>query len=133
MANGRFDAWAVAMWASTAPVISSATLKAALIDSADVTVSTATHDFWNDISVGSVATATLGSKTTTTGTFDAADTTMTAVSGDTAEVVVIYDDTGNAATSQLMLYFDTFTSGMPVTPNGGDITLQWNGAGIASI
>jgi hypothetical protein len=37
------------------------------------------------------------------------------------------------STSPLALLFDTFGSGMPVTPNGGDIVVQWNVSGIFTI
>jgi hypothetical protein len=107
------------------------TIKAVLIDTGTYTYSAA-HDFYNDLS-GVVGTAvTLGTKSTTGGTFDAADSTFTAVSGATVEAIVIFKDTGNTATSPLIAYIDT-GSGLPVTPNGGDITVVWNGSGIFSI
>jgi len=56
---------------------------------------------------------------------DAADVTYTAVTGDPSEAVVVYKDTGVEGTSQLIAYIDTAT-GLPVTPNGGDITIQWD-------
>ena len=60
------------------------------------------------------------------GVFDANDVTFAAVSaGAVAEGVVIYKDTGSAATSPLIAYIDTIT-GFPVTTNGGDITIQWD-------
>ena len=62
------------------------------------------------------------------GVADAADTTFTSVSGDTVEAIVLYKDTGDAATSPLIAYIDTAT-GLPLTPNGGDVTITWdNGA-----
>jgi hypothetical protein len=67
----------------------------------------------------------LASKTTTLGVFDAADITLTAVTGDPCEVVIVYKDTGADATSNLIAVFGTGT-GLPVTPNGGDITIQWD-------
>lgn len=69
---------------------------------------------------------TLGSKSVTAGVFDAGDVTYTAVTaGDTSEGVIIYKDTGSAATSPLLLYIDTIT-GFPLATNGGDITIQWD-------
>ncbi|CQA05857.1 Bacteriophage protein [Mycobacteroides abscessus] len=47
---------------------------------------------------------------------------MTGLSG---EAVVIFKDTGTAGTSRLIFYLDT-ASGLPVTPNGGDINIKWN-------
>ena len=42
--------------------------------------------------------------------------------------MVIYQDTGDVNTSRLIAFIDTAT-GLPVTPNGGDIVVEWsNGA-----
>lgn len=105
-------------------------IKCVLIDVADYTVNLATDDFLDDIPVAArVATSgNLASKTSTAGVADAADVTFTAVTGDVSEALVIYKDTGTAATSQLIAYIDTAT-GLPVTPNGADVLVTWdNGA-----
>lgn len=106
---------------------SSDDIKVVLVDAADYTVSISTHEFLSDItSGGRVATSgNLSSKTTTAGVADAADVTFSAVTGDVSEALVIYKDTGSAATSPLIAYIDTAT-GLPVTPNGGDITVAWD-------
>jgi len=110
------------------------TIKAALIDHGTDTPNVTTDDFYNDISaglVGSLSSA-LTSKTIGTvaaGVFDADNVTFTAVSGNSVESVNLLKDTGNTATSDLIAYFDTGT-GLPVTPNGGDITVTWNASGI---
>ena len=101
-----------------------------LIDAADYTVNLAVDDFLNDIpGAARVATSgSLGSKTSTAGVADAADVTFTAVTGDVSEAIVIYKHTGTETTSQLIAYIDSAT-GLPVTPNGGDIVVAWdNGA-----
>ena len=111
-----------------------ATVKVTLGDSADATPTVATHDFYNDISAGEVAAATLASKTTTGGVFDSADPTFSAATGDQSEWVVVWVDTGGASsTDPLVAYYDTFSSGMPVTPNGGDIVLNVNASGFFSL
>jgi hypothetical protein len=105
-------------------------IKCVLVDSADYTLDLANHDFLDDIAVGArVATSgNLASKSTTGGVFDAADVTITTVSGDQFEYIIIYKDTGTASTSNLIACIDTAT-GLPCTPNGGDITITWdNGA-----
>lgn len=105
-------------------------IKIVLVDAADYTVNLATHEFLSDIVVGGrVATSgNLTGKTTTAGVADASDVTLTAVTGDPSEALVIYKDTGVAATSPLIAYIDTAT-GLPVTPNGGNINIVWdNGA-----
>jgi hypothetical protein len=112
-----------------------AVIKVALVDSGVYTVNLATHDFVNDIASLISTTAALGSKTVTAGVADSADTSFTAVTGAQSEALVIFQSsavTGGAdvATSaqRLIAYIDTAT-GLPVTPNGGDITVTWdNGA-----
>jgi hypothetical protein len=55
------------------------------------------------------------------------------VTGNSAEALVFYIDTGTAATSRLVSYIDSGFSGLPVTPNGGDITLSFNASGIFAL
>jgi len=98
-------------------------IKLALIDNADYTVNLSTHDFFNDVATdltpsgGSDAlvaiSGNLASKTATAGVADAADVTLTAVSGDVSESLVIFKDSGAVATSQLICYIDSAT-GLPV-------------------
>jgi len=109
------------------------TLKMALIDTNDYTYSAA-HDYWDDASAGVVGTPTaIGSPTTTSGTLDGADVTFSAVTGDPSEAVIVFLDTGTASTSPLVCYIDSGASGLPVTPNGGDITVTLNASGILSL
>ena len=108
------------------------TIKVALVDTGTYTYSAA-HQYYSSVS-GVVGTpATLASKTVTNGTFDAADVTFSAVSGATVEAIIIYKDTGSAATSPLIAYIDSASSGLPVTPNSGDINVVWSGSGIFSL
>lgn len=106
------------------------TIKAVLLDAADYTPNMATDDNLDDVPSGArIGTPqTLGSKTVTSGVADAADITFPTVTGDQAEYLLIYKHTGTESTSRLIALIDTAT-GLPVTPNGGDITVQWdNGA-----
>jgi hypothetical protein len=106
---------------------SSGNVKAVLVDSADYTYSAA-HQFLSDVpAVARVATSgNLTTKTFTAGVFDADDISFAAVTGDQSEIIIIYIDTGSAATSRLMLFIDTASSGLPVTPNGGAINVAWD-------
>ena len=102
------------------------TIKAALVDTAVYTVNLATHQFYSSVSSAVVGTPqTLGTKTVTAGVADAADVTYTSVTGASCEAIVIYKDTGVAGTSPLIAYIDTATN-LPVTPNGGNIVIQWD-------
>lgn len=108
-----------------------------LVDTLDYAVNLATHQFLSDVTLaGRVATsAALGTITVTNGVADAADVTFSAVTGDPSEALVIYQHAltvGGAALAEtaarLVAYIDTAT-GLPVTPNGGDIAVAWdNGA-----
>lgn len=117
------------------------TIKALFVDHADDTPDPAVDDAINDIAsaarVPALASApSLASKTigvVAAGTLDAADTLFTALTGDQVESLLILKDSGTEATSPLLAFFDTFTSGMPLTPNGGDATVQWNALGIWQI
>lgn len=110
-------------------------IRAILIDSADDTIAINTDQDLADIAAGArVATVALTGEAVTTSsntaTLDAADPTWPTVTGDQSEQVVLYKHTGTESTSLLCVFFDTFTSGMPITPNGGDIQLQFNASGI---
>lgn len=130
MANTLYPKWKEAVLNGGTNVALSGTVKVTLVDLADYTYNAA-HDFIDDVPSGArVATATLGTKTYTNGVFDAADSTFTAVTGDQSEALVIWIDTGVESTSRLVAFFDTGVTGLPVTPNGGDITVTWNGSGI---
>lgn len=109
-------------------------VRAILIDSADYTYSAA-HDFLDDVPAGArvkVSTA-LQNTTVTSGLFDADDITLSAVTGDVSEAVIIYVHTGTESTSRLVLYIDSGVTGLPATPSGGDIALAWNASGIAQL
>jgi len=109
-------------------------IKAVLVDLTDYTF-VSSHEFLSDVAVaGRVATSgNFASKTFTNGTFDAADVTFTAATGDQSEALIVFIDTGTPATSRLIAFFDTGVTGLPVTPNGGDINVVWNASGIFTL
>jgi hypothetical protein len=102
-------------------------IRVILIDEADDTIDLALdQDLADRAALARVATSTaLTSKTTTAGVADAADVTWSSVTGDQSESVDGYYHTGTEATSTLIFNIDTAT-GLPVTPNGGDIQVQWD-------
>lgn len=96
----------------------------------------AAHKFVSEVTAASgvlVATVTLGTKTITSGVADAADSTFTAVTaGAAVPAILIYQAsavTGGAdvaATAQRLIAFIDTATGLPVTPNGGDIVVAWD-------
>ena len=90
------------------------------------------HEFLSDVPADArVATASLTGKTAVNGVLDADDVTFPTVTGNQSEALVIAKDTGSDATSPLLIYIDAADSGLPVTPNGGDIDVKWHANGIA--
>ena len=112
------------------------TIKVALTDEGTDTPAPATDQDYADISAGTVGTPeTLASVTIDSvaeGTVDAADVTFTSVSGNSIESYTYYKDTGTPSTSPLLIYIDSAT-GLPLTPNGGDITITHAAGGIVDI
>jgi hypothetical protein len=101
----------------------------ALIDAGVYTANLAADVYYDDnvdsaeAKDGTVGTSgTLTKNVAVAGVCDAADITYTAVTGSSVEGLVLYKfDT--ADTSSPLIAWVTFTA---VTPNGGDISIQWD-------
>lgn len=142
MANGLYDkgrnkfARGEVSWKATGGSV----IKAFLVDSASYTVDLATHEFLSDVPAGARK-GNSGGQTRAdapaltlidpaAGVCDANDITFAAIpAGAALEYILIFRDDGVAdASSPLIALIDTAT-GLPITPNGADITVQWdNGA-----
>lgn len=110
-------------------------IKVMLVDAADYTPAPTTHDFLDDVpAIARVAiSGNLASKTCTGGgILDAADVTINNVTGDVAELLIGFHDTGTESTSDLIFCFDTAT-GLPFTPNTSNATITWDATGIARL
>lgn len=84
-----------------------------------------TDQFVSDITAGAEIArsgAMAGKTVSTDGVFDATDTTLTAVSGDTVANCIIFQHTGADGTARLI----SFHEGVDVVPNGQDITVVWS-------
>ena len=103
---------------------------AALVDTGTYTFNQA-HQFYSSLS-GVVGTdQEILTKTQTNGVFDGTDVTYPAVTGNSVEAIVLYRKNGGANTTwPLIAYIDTSVTGLPVTPNGGNVGIAWNGSGI---
>ena len=104
---------------------------AALVDTGTYTFSQS-HEFYSSVASAQVGTEVeIGSKTFVAGLFDGADSTFSSVTGNTAEAIVIFIKNAGANTTwRLVAYIDTGVTGLPVTPNGGNIVISWNASGI---
>ena len=112
-------------------------IKCLLVDSTDYTVSIDVDQYCNKDTIPDAARVTNGlsgnfaNKSSTLGVADADDVTLSSVSGEQCEALVIFMDGGDGGVTQsgtndlLIAYIDTCT-GLPITPNGGDITIAWD-------
>jgi len=102
-------------------------IKLVFVDEADDTIDLALDEDLADRAAASRVDTSdnFTSKTVDAGVADAADVTVSTVTGDEFESVDIYQDTGTESTSRMICNIDTAT-GLPATPNGGDITVQWD-------
>ncbi len=135
MANALYPKWKEALLEGDADAdIMNGDVKVALVDTNDYTYD-ASHEFLDDVTGGAIVATSdnLGNKSNTDGVFDADDVTLSNVSGDESEALIIYVDTGSAESSRLVAYIDTGVTGLPVTPNGGDIIITWNASGIFAL
>lgn len=97
-----------------------------LIDANDYTVDLVNHQYLTSVAgAARVAFVALAGKTASAGVCDATDAVLSSVTGDISEALLLVKWAGADATSQLIAYMDTGT-GLPVTPNGGDITITWD-------
>jgi len=110
-------------------------IKATLIDSADESY-TSTDDTYvagaNGIADAAkvAVSSTLTTSTIALGVFDTDNFTWTAVSGDVSEAILLWNDTPTTPTADpVIAWYDTGMTGMPVTPNSGDINVTVNGSG----
>lgn len=139
MANALFTNLADLMLGSdtaahTLPDFDTDNFKVVCVDHADDTPAPTTDQDLADIaSAARVATSgNLANGSVSSGAIDFDDVTLSAVSGDQFESLVVYQDTGTASSSPLCVYYDTAT-GLPFTPSGGDITITWSASGLFSL
>lgn len=136
MANALYDTFKEGILGNVAFDMDTDIIKATLIDTGDYTFSAA-HSIYGtgtpdvpDVSKVAVS-PTLTSPTVVNGVFDTADFVWSTVTGDESEAIILWDDT--LTDDILVAFYDTGMSGMPVTPNGGDINVTVHGSGWFSI
>jgi hypothetical protein len=134
MASALYPKWKEAVVQGTAGTALNGTgttgVYCALVDTG-VYVYNAAHQFYSDLT-GIVGTdQEIGvTKTYTNGLFTGGNVTFPSVTGASVEALVLYVKNAGANTTwRLVAYIDSGTN-LPVTPNGGNITITWNGSGI---
>lgn len=94
----------------------------------------AAHQYYSSLS-GLVGTEQrIVNPTVVNGLLDGNDITEPAVTGASAEAIVLFRKNSGANTTwRLVAYLDTGVTGLPVTPNSGDINIVWNASGILQL
>lgn len=125
MADGIYTKWKENQMINTDLTdLDGDTIKAALFRASSYTVNLTTDEYLSTAGTP-ISTATL-SITVSGKNVDATDFTFSAVgAGAAIDILVIYKDTGVAATSPLIAKYD-----ISVTPNGNDINVTVNGSGL---
>jgi len=104
--------------------------RATLVDHGVATPDPATHDDLADYAAGVIAeSGNLASASIASGAIDFADFTFSTVTGASCESLCFHLETGTDGTSTFWLFIDTAT-GLPITPNGGDINVVLNASGL---
>ena len=135
MANAVYPKWKEALLGAAANSALTGTgttgLYAVLVDTGVYTYS-ASHTYYSSLSGIAGVEREITSVTMTDGIVDGSDVLYTAVApGPTLEAIILFrKNTGSSTTWRLICYLDTSITGLPVTPNGGDIAITWNVAGI---
>ena len=102
----------------------------AIIDTGSYTYNTA-HEFYSDLTGVIAETRLLNPSISSGHVLDSDDPLFASVTGTTGEALVIFRKNSGANTTwALVAYLDTSVTGLPVTPDGGDIQIIWNTSGI---
>jgi len=132
MATTTSNEWLDAMlgdWVHSFIDLNTDTIKASLLDQTDSGTITATTVVYSEVNAATVVAS--GALPTVSSITDGVVTlgsalTFSAVSGDAADYLVAWKDSADPATSPLIITWDSASSGLPVTPNGGDIVATWS-------
>jgi len=139
MANVVYPTYKTVAISPGLDLVTASTLKVCLVSTTTgVTnyVYLATHQFFSSVPAASILApgVALTGKAAANGALTASSVVLPSVpaptganAAATGQALVFYNDTGTAATSQLVAYMDTET-GLPVTPNGANITINFSGA-----
>jgi hypothetical protein len=106
-----------------------------LLDQTDSGTITAAFDVYDDVDAPTVvatAETTISSLTGGVVTLSGA-VTFTSVTGDQAEYLTVWKNSGTPSSSPLIITWDSASTGLPVTPNGGNIVATWGSNILVSL
>jgi hypothetical protein len=111
----------------TVPDFDADDIDASLLDETDSTTITAANVDYDEVDGATVvATADVSVSGISGGVVSLTGAvTFSSVTGDAADYLTVWKNSGTPATSPLIITWDSASTGLPVTPNGGDITATW--------
>lgn len=111
----------------TLPDLDTDNIDASLLDQTDSgAITAATVDYGTVDTPTVVATTDITVASITAGVVTLSGAvTFVGVTGDAADYLTVFKNSGTPATSPLLITWDSASTGLPVTPNGGDITATW--------
>jgi hypothetical protein len=112
------------------------TIKASLLDETDAGTIDATFVDYDEVDAATVVAnvADIGVSGISGGVVSLTGAiTFSEVTGDAADFLTVYKDSGSPATSPLIITWDSASTGLPVTPNGADITGTWSGNTLVTL
>lgn len=138
MANAIFPKWkqAISLGTANSALNGSGTtgLYAVLVDTGVYTYNPA-HEFYSSLTGIGPTEQEITSVTAVDGIIDGNNVTYPLVApGNNLEAIVLFrKNTGASSTWRLVCYLDSSVTGLPVTPNGGDIAITWHATGIFAL
>lgn len=137
MANAVYPSFKTALL-SPGFDLSTVSIKAALVTVTSGTTNytySSSHANFSDVASGAILATgvALSGKAVASGALTASSVVWptVAISGSRkGDAIILYVDTGTPSTSKLIGYIDTAT-GLPATPTGQDITLNWSSSVLA--
>jgi hypothetical protein len=103
-------------------------IDASLLDQTDAGTITASFVDYDEVDAPTVLATTDVSVTSISGgivTLTGAVTFSSVAAGDEIDYLTVWKNSGTPSTSPLIITWDSASTGIPVTPNGGDITATW--------
>jgi hypothetical protein len=110
----------------TLPDFNTDNIDASLLDETDAALTAADEDYDDVDTPTVVSTADVGVSSIGSGAVTLTGAvTFTAVTGDAADWLTVWKNSGTPSTSPLAISWDSASTGLPVTPNGGNIVATW--------
>jgi hypothetical protein len=110
----------------TLPDFNTDNIDASLLDETDAALTAADEDYDDVDTPTVVATADVAVTSISGGVVTLTSAvTFTSVTGDAADWLTVWKNSGTPSTSPLAISWDSASTGLPVTPNGGNIVATW--------